>query len=146
MATAVGTIEVEVYPWFTDTNGNERGLREIDLLATTVNAMMREVVEVNKANGWLEKERSTLEGHMLLVTEVAEASEAWRKWGLADATLARQENAELPKPEGIGSEYADILIRLLDQCYRDNIDLAVEYRRKIAYNRTRDYRHGNKLA
>ncbi len=48
------------------------------------------------------------------------------------------------KPEGIGSEAADQLIRLLDHCKRHGIDLGREYIEKLAYNRTRGYKHGGK--
>ena len=112
--------------------------------------MQAEVHEVNLANGWFDKERSVVEGHMLLVSEVAEATEAYRSHLLDDVTehlcqrAAHGGEMHRCKPEGIGSEYADILIRLLDQCERDGIDLEHEYERKIAYNRTRGYRHGGR--
>lgn len=48
------------------------------------------------------------------------------------------------KPEGFGSEAADVLIRLLDTCKRRGVNLSEEYRRKILYNRARGYRHGGK--
>ncbi len=50
----------------------------------------------------------------LLHSEVSEALEAYRDWRLDDpnctARIARS------KPEGVGSEFADMLIRLLDMC------------------------------
>lgn len=104
--------------------------------------MQREVLGVNQDNGWFDSERTILEGHMLIVTEVAEASEAYRMYGLKDS-FSLDKNGE-KKPEGVGSEYADILIRLLDQCYRDGVDLEEQYEIKIAYNRKRGYRHGGK--
>lgn len=45
---------------------------------------------------------------------------------------------------GVASEFADVLIRLLDECYRHDVDLEAEYERKMAYNRTRAYRHGGR--
>lgn len=48
------------------------------------------------------------------------------------------------KPEGVGSEAADILIRLLDFVGRYEIDLLWEVERKLAFNRTRGHRHGGK--
>lgn len=50
----------------------------------------------------------------------------------------------LAKPEGFGSEAADVLIRLLDTCERRGVDLDWEIERKLAYNRTRGHRHGGK--
>lgn len=164
----------------------------------------------------------------LLHTEIAEATEAYRDWKLDDATDTREchlAGAEIcsthhqhytrcggrPKPEGVGSELADILIRLLDTgdvfgftvfdpdmqlgdvadqdprvsdpklpplvsfgdhmawlarrvdavwtdptrapvalralvtvARRYGFDLDAEYERKMAYNRTRPYRHGGR--
>lgn len=80
---------------------------------------------------------------MLIVTEVAEAMEAYRRWGTSDAT--NNDGQDLPnKPEGVGSEFADILIRLLHYAGVHQIDLEAEYERKMAYNRTRVVRHGGK--
>lgn len=111
-------------------------------------AMQAEIHEINVANGWFEDNRTTVEGHMLLVTEVAEATEAYRRWKTEDQTdpdwQSLAERGHFVKPEGLGSEYADILIRLLDQCERDGIDLQFEVDRKLAFNRTRGHRHGGK--
>ena len=49
-----------------------------------------------------------------------------------------------PKPEGVGAEAADVLVRLLDTCIRYDIDLFAEWRRKVNYNWTRPARHGGK--
>jgi NTP pyrophosphatase (non-canonical NTP hydrolase) len=48
------------------------------------------------------------------------------------------------KPEGIPSEMADIVIRVLDFCYRYKIDLEEVLLEKLAHNKTRGYRHGGK--
>lgn len=103
----------------------------------------RDVRTINHRNGWFDSDRTTVEGHMLLVSEVAEATEAFRKWGLDDAT-AESDGTVPTKPEGVGSEYADIFIRLLDQCERDGVNLALEFERKLEFNATRGYRHGEK--
>jgi NTP pyrophosphatase (non-canonical NTP hydrolase) len=120
----------------------------------TLEDMQAEVAEVNAANGWLDLAVSFPELIALLHSEVSEALEAWRRWGLDDHTeppwslrlrLAQKEDpAVLPKPEGVGSEFADVFIRLLDFCGRFGIDLRAEYERKITHNRTRGYRHGGK--
>lgn len=49
-----------------------------------------------------------------------------------------------PKPEGVGSELADVLIRLIDMADVFGVDLAAEYQRKVAYNRTRAFQHGGR--
>lgn len=170
--------------------------------------MVEEVYAVNHANGWFTKERSRREDRMLVVSELAEALEAYRLWGMEDRTRdlcaktltipsghdeAHDNDGHLCKPEGVGSELADVLIRVLDACYRHrhplrlnkvtylpsdvesfpdaldyltdltytadtstftcmlfrvarswDIDLMAEYHRKLAYNRTRGFRHGGK--
>lgn len=50
------------------------------------------------------------------------------------------------KPEGIPSELADIIIRVLDVCGFHGIDIAAAIADKMAFNETRQYRHGGKLS
>lgn len=107
--------------------------------------MMLDVVEVNRANGWFDDSRTFGDDVALLHSEVSEMFEAYREHGLKDVTNQDHNAAPNPKPEGVGSEAADILIRLLDSCYRNDVDLEREYERKLAYNRTRGYKHGGKL-
>jgi NTP pyrophosphatase (non-canonical NTP hydrolase) len=110
----------------------------------TLHGMQADVRAVNEANGWHDTERTFGDTIALLHSEVSEAFEAYRDWGLADATLHSDEGFVVTKPEGVGSEFADILIRLLDSAERHGIDLEAEYQRKLAHNRTRGYRHGGK--
>lgn len=99
-----------------------------------------EAYEVAVSKGWEEDAVTRTFGDecALLHTEVSEAFEAYRKRGFA--------SWEGPggKPEGVASEFADILIRLLHYSYAHGIDLQAEYDRKTAYNRTRAHRHGGK--
>lgn len=48
------------------------------------------------------------------------------------------------KPEGIPSELADIIIRVLDTCGWLQIDIAAAIADKMAYNSQRPHRHGGK--
>jgi NTP pyrophosphatase (non-canonical NTP hydrolase) len=92
-------------------------------------AMTAEVQEHGRADGWYDSPVSFGEAMAYLHSEVSEAFEAWRIWGLSDGTAG---SAISPggdpgaKPEGIGSEFADVLIRLLDCCVRFGVDLEAE--------------------
>jgi hypothetical protein len=183
----------------------------------TIRQMTAEIREVNIEKGWRSAEGgpggNTWGDYVaLLHSEISEALEAYRDHRLADATRygSAVHESQYPriKPEGVGSEFADVLIRLLDmhdafgrhvfeanlqigdvvpmkipdhrQTFGDRItwlhgkandmagtsapalaaarmlralvavaeaygiDLAAEYERKIAYNRTRPYQHGGR--
>lgn len=114
-------------------------------------SQMQAEVKANCAEkGWYDQPVSFPEAIALLHSEVSEALEAWRNWGTEDATMPAAHldgTGNLdgpPKPEGVGSEFADVLIRLVDYAGRFGVDLDAEYERKMAYNRTRPYRHGGK--
>ena len=49
------------------------------------------------------------------------------------------------KPEGIPSELADIIIRVLDTCYEHGIDIGAAVQEKHEFNTTRSHRHGGKV-
>jgi NTP pyrophosphatase (non-canonical NTP hydrolase) len=111
----------------------------------TVADMTAEVREVNTVLGWRTGGNTFGDYIALLHSELSEALEAYRDHRLADATDSERWNAAgLSKPEGVGSEFADVLIRLLDVADIYGIDLAYEFDRKLAYNRTRPYQHGGR--
>lgn len=121
----------------------------MDLTEALADAAER-VYEVNEANGWFEEDRTVGDDLALLHSEVSEMLEAYRDTGLEDATAPPIQAGEDPavvvlqKPEGFGSEAADVLVRLLDTCKRRGVDLGYEFERKLAYNATRGHRHGGK--
>ena len=126
------------------TNNTEHDLPSLDLDSrwpqTMLELMAQDVAYVNRINGWYEDERTFGDEVALLHTEVSEAFEAFRDWGFEPTYGPGNPH----KPEGVGSELADVLIRLLDTAYRHGIDLMAEYRQKMKYNLTRGYRHGGK--
>lgn len=105
-----------------------------------------EIAENNIKLGWRgESDNRTFGDEIALIhSEVSEALEAYRNWGLADVTPLEPLPGGLPKPEGVGSELADVLIRVIDTAYWRGIDLEAEVERKIAFNKTRTFRHGGK--
>lgn len=132
-------------------------------VATTLAAMTAEIRTINIEKGWRRAEGGPGDNSFgdyiaLLHSEASEALEAYRDYRLEDATdlyecpttgcYGVEDCADghdpLNKPEGVGSEFADILIRLLDMADVFGIDLAFEYGRKIAYNRARPFQHGGR--
>ncbi len=109
----------------------------------TLPEMTAAVRETNIALGWRSDQTTFGEYIALLHSELSEALEAYRDWRLTDATHING-IGPTPKPEGVGSELADVLIRLLDTCDVYGIDLEAEFARKVAYNRTRPYQHGGR--
>ena len=109
-------------------------------------AAAESVASINKTNGWFESDRRFGEDIALLHSEVSEMLEAFRVTGdCRDQTLPEMAAVgTIPKPEGVGSEAADVLVRLLDTCFRYDIDLEFEFERKLQYNATRGHRHGGK--
>lgn len=91
-----------------------------------------------KQLGWDEKEIPIPEQIALIHSEASEALEAFRN---NEPISWTDENG---KPQGIGSEFADIMIRIGHYAKLLGIDLAFECNRKLEYNLTRGYRHGGK--
>jgi NTP pyrophosphatase (non-canonical NTP hydrolase) len=94
--------------------------------------------------GWWEAgtEREVGTALMLMVTELAEAMEEHRHGRALDEIWY----AESGKPEGVPVELADVIIRICDLAGHHKIPLNRALREKLAYNKTRPYRHGNKKA
>lgn len=131
-------------------------------IAFALGKMTEDIREVNVAKGFRVPEggpgSNTFGDYIaLLHSEVSEALEAYRSWKLEDATQVVTSYGEEDhmgnahpirtegKPEGVGSELADVLIRLVDMADVFGIDLAQEYHRKLAYNRTRTFQHGGRV-
>jgi NTP pyrophosphatase (non-canonical NTP hydrolase) len=107
-----------------------------------------------KDKGWWENpDRNFGELIALAHSELSEALEEYRKHGLNrlyyenhDEFVIGPDGKKLFKPEGIASEFADVLIRLFDNCARYNIPLVEAMDKKMRFNASRPYRHGGKLA
>jgi NTP pyrophosphatase (non-canonical NTP hydrolase) len=92
-----------------------------------------------KERGWHDQPREAGTAIALIHSELSEALEELR---------AGRQNLYFTddgKPEGVAVELADVLIRIADLCGALKIDLAEAVLVKMAFNKTRPYRHGGKV-
>ncbi len=132
------------------------------------NALAREIHENAKAHGWWDEARSFGEIIALCHSKLSEALEAYRdnqpnvffEHGCG-ACLTCEDRPKAPglycvgdalnvcmdhrKPEGIAIELADCIIRILDYCGKEGIDIDGAIFMKHEYNKTRPYQHGGKV-
>jgi len=108
----------------------------------------------NVEKGFWDNERNVNVGEMLMLvnTELCEALEAHRKnhfadyEGFKDLLLQNQdfgnEAFSMKMKNTFEDEIADSIIRLLDLSAGLNIDIERHINLKLAYNKTRPYKHG----
>ena len=95
-------------------------------LKLTLNEWSERCHSIAKEKGFWDKERNVGEALMLIVTELAEAMEGYRK----------QDQANFKE------ELADAFIRLFDLCGGLGIDIEKEILEKSERNKNRPYKHG----
>jgi len=76
----------------------------------------------------------------LMHSELSEALEEYRKNEKPHVVYYKNQ-----KPEGIPIELADVVIRIADTCQHYGINLEDAIAQKMIFNKTRSYRHGNKI-
>jgi NTP pyrophosphatase (non-canonical NTP hydrolase) len=124
-----------------------------------INELAAEIYAQNKAKGFWDTERNVGELLMLIVSELAEALEAHRKEKVSDSgnmllMLASgytwEEAADLKRAfekeikDTFEDEIADAAIRIFDLAGGLGIDLDFHIQQKLAYNKTRPFKHGKK--
>lgn len=92
-------------------------------------------------HGWWENDRCFGEIIALCHSELSEALEEYRN--AKPQIYFVGDKGE--KPEGIAVELADCIIRILDYCGKQNIDIDEIIRIKHDFNKTRPYKHGGKV-
>lgn len=116
-----------------------------------LNKFMKEVHQNAVEHGWWEDERSFGEIIALCHSELSEALEEHRNgydpteiYYSCGHLKALKPTVACTKPEGIPIELADCIIRILDYCGKENIDIEAALKIKHEYNKSRPYRHGGK--
>ena len=130
-----------------------------------LNEWAREIHANAVDHGWWENERPLPEVLMLIVSELSEALEEARAgrpmvWYECmhdgepcsrDTDCDYLEGAECSvgdryqKPEGIAVEVIDALIRILDWCGKEKLDVEALVKEKHEYNKSRPYKHGKRF-
>jgi hypothetical protein len=104
--------------------------------------LMDEVYNTAFDIGWHDEDRPFAEIIALGHSEFSESLEDHRNGRGFDEFYYEVDERGNNKPCGIPSEYADIIIRILDDCKERGIDIIRALREKKEYNKTRPHKHG----
>ena len=107
-----------------------------------IDELVKESYETAKSKGWHDGPPGDVAVKLCLIhSEVSEALEQYRDGHPLDHTYYDCNG----KPEGFMSEIADVVIRIADLCGRYDLDLEAALKEKMAFNKKRSFRHGNKV-
>lgn len=98
-----------------------------------------EAWQISQDKGFHDEDKSFGDFISLIHTELSEALEAYRD-GFDPGFIVHVGG----KPEGVDIELADVVIRVADMAEELGIDLETAIKVKLAYNRTREHKHGGK--
>jgi len=101
-------------------------MEKVNVKGKSLNELSTLCHSIAEEKGFWEGERNIGELLMLIVTEVAEAMEAYR----------------IQNDDNFREEIADTFIRLLDLCGGLGIDIEEEIEKKARKNKNRPYKHG----
>lgn len=135
---------------------------EDEVVIRTGIATLQQIVHKTAVeHGWWEDEDAGGERNMgemiaLMHSELSEALESvrsnepdlWFRPSSTDpvptSTGPLDHEGNPMKPEGVASEFADTIIRIMDTCQRRGIPLTEAIIRKAEYNDSRPYKHGGR--
>lgn len=132
--------------------------RAVTLLnkAESLNDLAAEVHQNAVEHGWWDGPPTFGDIIALCHSELSEALEAYRDGGglvhgccgYCDFQESCDHQATAGetgcKPEGVAVEMIDCILRILDWCAMEGVDVDELLRMKLAYNKGRPYRHGGK--
>ena len=123
----------------------------------TINELTKEIHDNAKNHGWWDEPRSFAEVMALCVSELAEALEEDRAGkpmvyckehdeDVCGDCLECREGCAFngDKPEGVATEMADCIIRILDWAGYAGVDMEQVILMKHEFNKGRPYKHGKK--
>ena len=108
---------------------------KVETKVSDLNTLGQEIYQNAVEKGFYEHKPSFAERIALMHSELSEALEADRK-DLMDDKLTHRKGTEV--------ELADCLIRILDCAAYMGMDIDGAVKEKMAYNKTRPYKHGGK--
>lgn len=115
-----------------------------------IDEAVKQCYAIAKSKGWWEESVTFGDKIALMHTELSEAFEEFRNGHHLHEIYHNQimseegEQYAHAKPEGVPIELADVIIRIFDLCGHYHIDIEEAIMIKMAYNKTRPYKHGGK--
>ena len=109
-----------------------------EVFIESFNEVSHNISDISESKGWTIEtdEKSIATKIALMHSELSEALEALRNGNPPDN--------HIPEFSGLEAEFADTIIRIMHLSYRLNLRLPEAILVKIAYNKTRPFKHGGK--